>query len=170
MDCTTRSGRRGVLGSLDASGASMSTLCAVHCALTPALATLLPAIGLGLLADERAELALLAASATLGLASLGLGYRVHRSWRAAVVLSAGLGLLAMGRMAEGWEWGRVGMPMIVGGGLVIAASHLWNRRLCRSCRGGDGTPSARDDRPAAPFDSGRSPGRLAVDSRPEAHP
>ncbi len=127
---------RGVLPCLDASGASASTLCAIHCALTPMLASLLPAMGLGFLAGERTEIALLSLSAVLGVTSLGLGFRSHRSIRALVVLAAGLCLLSSGRIAEGWECEPIGMPLVVGGGLTVAASHLWNRRLCRSCPGG----------------------------------
>jgi hypothetical protein len=118
----------------------MSTLCAIHCALTPMMATLLPVVGLGILAGERAEFVLLALSVSLGITGLYLGYRVHRSRRALFTLAVGLCLLASGRVAEGWECERIGMTLIVGGGLVVAASHLLNRRLCRSPREDRGSP------------------------------
>jgi hypothetical protein len=167
MNGMTRSGERGVLAYLDASGASMSTLCAVHCVLTPMVVTLLPVIGLGILADERTELALLALSASLGLASLGLGYRVHRSRRAVVVLAAGLCLLISGRVAEGWEQERIGLTLIVGGGLVVASSHLLNRRLCRSSLGDWRSPESGGGTSSAFFKPGRSSKRRADASNPE---
>jgi MerC mercury resistance protein len=170
MICMTRSGERGVLVYLDASGASMSTLCAAHCVLTPMVATLLPVIGLGILVEERTEFALMALSASLGIASLGLGYRVHRSRRAVVVLVAGLCLLASGRVAEGWEYERIGLPLVVGGGLVVASSHLLNRRLCRSCRGDRRSPEARDGTSSAFAKSGQSSERRADPLKPETLP
>jgi hypothetical protein len=100
----------------------------------PMLVALLPIIGLGFLADEATEIGLLSLSSGLGIASLCLGYREHRSRRALVILAAGLTLLALGRIAEGRRFEPIGVPLVVGGGLVIAASHLLNRRLCRSCR------------------------------------
>lgn len=170
MSCINRSGGRGVLACLDASGASMSTLCAVHWVLTPMMATLLPVIGLGILADERTEFALLALSASLGIVGLGLGYRVHRSRRAVVALATGLGLLALGRVAEGWEAEGIGLPMIVGGGLVVASSHLLNRRLRRTSGGDRRSLEARDGTSSTFFESRQPSERRADALKPEALP
>jgi hypothetical protein len=49
----------GEVGYLDLAGAVTSSLCGLHCALMPALAAILPMIGLGLLAGEATETALL---------------------------------------------------------------------------------------------------------------
>jgi MerC mercury resistance protein len=170
MNGMTQSGERGVLAYLDASGASMSTLCVVHCVLTPMVVTLLPFIGLGILADERTELVLVALSASLGIASLRLGYRVHRSRRAVVVLAAGLCLLISGRVAEGWEYERIGLTLIVCGGLLVASSHLLNRRLCRSSLEDWRSPESRGGTSSAFFKSGRSPERMADPLNPETFP
>src|SRR5579871_842397 len=119
---------------LDNAGATASLLCAVHCALMPMIVTLLPLMGLGFLANEATEWGLVALSATLGISSLCLGYRRHRSRRAPAVLALGMGLLATGRVAEHRDLGRFGVALVVGGGLTIAAAHLYNRHLCRTCR------------------------------------
>lgn len=121
---------------LDKIGAAASLACAVHCAALPLVVTLLPLAGLGFLADERVEWALVGASAVLGVTSLCLGYREHRSRRALAVLAAGLALLAGGRIAEsrGLLAEPLGVALVVAGGLSIAAAHLVNRALCRSCR------------------------------------
>lgn len=123
----------GRAGYLDWVGAATSGLCAVHCALLPALAAILPMIGLGLLVEEGTEVFLLGASAALGTISLTLGYRRHRSGRALAVLAIGLGMLALGRFAEAREAEALGVVAVVSGGLAIAGSHLLNHRLCRSC-------------------------------------
>lgn len=119
---------------LDAVGAAASLACAVHCALLPLVITLLPLMGLAFLADDRVEWALLALSALLGIGSLCLGYRRHRSRRALAILSVGLALLVSGRIIESHEQpGALGVSLVVLGGITVAASHLLNRRLCRSC-------------------------------------
>lgn len=120
-------------GFLDWAGTATSSLCALHCALLPAVAAILPTVGLGFLAGEATEAALIAASAALGSISLGLGFRRHRSCRALAVLATGLGMLVLGRFAEAQDAEVVGMIAVVSGGLAIAGSHLLNRRLCRMC-------------------------------------
>ncbi len=119
---------------LDATGATTSLLCAVHCALMPFVVTLLPLIGLGFLASERIEWLLLGLSGLIGISSLCFGFREHRSRRALVVLSLGLTLLASGRVAEQREMGRFGVALVVCGGLTVATAHFINRRLCAACR------------------------------------
>lgn len=119
---------------LDAAGATASFLCALHCALMPFVVTVLPLLGLSFLASEPVEWALVALSATLGIGSLCLGYRAHRSRRALAVLSAGLALLVLGRVAEERGWELYGVPLMVCGGLTIMTAHFINLRLCRACR------------------------------------
>src|SRR4028118_1659554 len=85
---------------LDSAGMTASLLCAAHCALLPIIVTLLPLVGLGFLAHEATEWMLLALAAALGISSLCLGFRRHRSRRALVILSIGLALLASGHMEE----------------------------------------------------------------------
>jgi hypothetical protein len=118
---------------LDRAGATASLVCAIHCALMPLALTLLPLFGLAFLADERLEWTLVGASALLGITSLCLGYREHRSRRALAVLAAGLGLLAAGRIAESHQTGMWGAVAAVMGGILVATSHLINRRLCDTC-------------------------------------
>jgi hypothetical protein len=120
-------------GWLDRMGAATSTLCALHCALLPTIGVALPLVGLGLLAEERTEAALIGASVALGTISLGLGFRRHRSGRALIVLAIGLGMLALGRFAEAGDAEHLGVVAVVSGGIAIAGSHLLNHRLCRPC-------------------------------------
>ena len=122
------------LACLDRSGATVSALCAIHCGLTPILIALLPAVGLGILADEAVETALMSFSVLLGVISLGLGYRIHRSPRVVLILVVGFALLGAGRYAEGSSVESIGTALVVGGGLAIAGSHLLSHRLCRPHR------------------------------------
>lgn len=129
-------------GYLDLAGAVTSGLCALHCALMPVAAAILPTIGLGMLADEGTETALLGASAALASIGLGLGYRRHRSGRVVALVAVGLGMLALGHLAEPRGSEVLGVVAVVAGGLAVAGSHLLNLRLCRSC------PACREVRPA----------------------
>ncbi len=119
---------------LDKAGATASLACAVHCALMPLVITLLPLIGLGFLADERTEWALLGLSALLGSSSLALGYREHRKRQALLVLSLGLTALVAGHLLEESHFETAGVLGVVLGGCTVAAAHFVNRRLCLTCR------------------------------------
>ena len=119
---------------LNAAGGAASLLCAVHCALMPLLVTLLPLVGLGFLATEPVEWALVTVSCLLGVSSLRLGFREHGKRRALAVLALGLALLVLGRVSEAREWGSWGVPALVAGGCVVMLSHVINGRLCRTCR------------------------------------
>jgi hypothetical protein len=118
---------------LDRAGATASFICAVHCALMPLVITLLPLVGLGWLADERIEWALVIAAGIMGVSSLCLGYRVHRNRRAFAALSVALVLLASGRIAEHHKMGWIGVAMVVCGGLTMVIAHALNYKLCRTC-------------------------------------
>jgi hypothetical protein len=123
----------GVQERLDGAGATASMICAVHCALMPLVITLLPLVGLGFLSSEPVEWSLLGLSALLGISSLCLGYRKHRSRKALCVLAVGLGLIATGHIIEMREIQGPSVFLVVCGGVTIAGAHLVNRYLCRTC-------------------------------------
>jgi hypothetical protein len=131
---------------LDTLGMTASLLCAVHCALTPAAMALLPMAGLGFPGVEATEYGLVGLSATLGIVSLTLGYRRHRSGRALGALSGGLTLLTLGRVTEACGVEAVGVVSAVAGGCVVAVAHIMNRRLYRACSLCRQRPGAIDPR------------------------
>jgi hypothetical protein len=126
---------------MDGAGATASLVCAVHCALMPLVITLLPLVGLGFLSSEPVEWSLLGLSALLGVSSLCLGYRRHRSRKALCVLAVGLGLIAAGRTIEMREVRGPSVLLVVCGGVTIAGAHLVNRRLCWTCQKCHGRPA-----------------------------
>lgn len=149
---------RGATFPVDAVGTAASLACAVHCALTPVVATSLPLLGLGFLADEGTEVALSILSALVAVVGLGLGFRRHRSHRALIFLPAGIALFVLGRVADGSGWGRACMPCLVGGGLLLAAAHLQNRRLCRACAACRGFESSESPSASLPAIDGSRTG------------
>ena len=63
---------------LDRLGACVSFACAIHCAVLPFAATVLPLLGIGFLADKRVERTVLLVSLALASSSICWGFRIHR--------------------------------------------------------------------------------------------
>ena len=106
-------------GAVDNAGVFLSTACAIHCVTVPMLVTFLPLLGLGFLASEPAEFAIVGA----------------------VLLAA---VLAMGVIAAGYMAAEGGLEVIlhVTGGVLLAATHLLNRHLCRTCTAAECGPTS----------------------------
>lgn len=128
---------------LDTTGVVVSWLCVVHCLLLPFAIALLPFAGLSVLVDEKTEWAIVAASAAVaGLSLLPAFFRRHGKVRPIVLFASGLGLLLTARIA--FEGDLVAETIfLLTGAVLISASHLINRRLCRECS----ACSAEDKRP-----------------------
>lgn len=99
----------------------------------PLTAGLLSAVGLGLLLDERIELALLMLAGTIGVWSLWPAFR-RQHGRVLPLLLFVAGLLAMAsvRLSEAGD-GPLELPAVVAGATAVAVAHLTNLRLCRQC-------------------------------------
>lgn len=111
-----------------------SLACTIHCVMLPILITVLPLLGLTLLAHPRVQAGLIDLSALIGVFSLCVGFREHGRPRALWVLCAGLALILLGAIAEQQHWGRFAPVVVICGGSTITLAHLMNRRLCRACR------------------------------------
>lgn len=115
-----------VLRWLDRAGMTLSTLCALHCALQPLWLLALSMLGLSAVMTERGELMFLVASALLAAWGLFSGIQHHGqthlwwSWSLAAVL------IAASRLFHAFE-----MPLAVAGALMLAACHFQNRRALK---------------------------------------
>ena len=120
-----------VFARIDKVGACLSLACAMHCILMPFVLTLLPLLGLGLLAHSKFEIGMFIATVTLASASLCWGTTKHKESRillfvvAAVVLFYLAGFSAHDRQESIY---------VAIGGICLAAGHIINRRLCNSCK------------------------------------
>jgi hypothetical protein len=116
----------------DRTGIIASTACAVHCTLLPLLAAAAPVLGLGASVNERLEWTLVAMTAVIGLAGHGRAYwRDHRHVAPGLIFAAGFSLVLVGRLLVRPPWLE---PVALGlGGVMAAASHYANVRLCRCC-------------------------------------
>lgn len=115
---------------LDRLGATGSLLCAIHCALLPALIALLPSLGIAAWLDDGFERGFVAFATLLGLFTIIWGYRRHRAVRALWLLLPGLGALWLGvgygPLHESTVAHAIAMTL---GGTLVGLAHLANLRL-----------------------------------------
>jgi hypothetical protein len=121
--------RRGMESRVDRFGALASMMCAVHCALLPLIFGVLPALGLGFLAEHGFEQAFVSFAIVLASISLVFGLRRHGSYRAFLFLVPGILLLVIGVLigsnhSDPWH-----ATVVSIGGTLIALSHVINMRL-----------------------------------------
>ncbi|MEZ5462340.1 MerC domain-containing protein [Dokdonella sp.] len=121
--------KTGIDQRIDRFGAFASMLCAVHCALLPVVFGVLPALGLGFLANHAYEQAFVGFAILLASVSLWFGLRKHGSYLAFLFLVPGIILLVVGVLI-GSDHENSGHALIVSiGGTLVAVSHLANLRL-----------------------------------------
>ena len=113
----------------DRFGATASFLCAVHCALLPFVIAILPALGLGFLADHGIERAFVVFACTLAVTMLGLGYRRHGSRKALALLAPGVALLLAGVLVDFDSAAILHAALVTCGGTLVALAHVVNLRL-----------------------------------------
>ena len=105
--------------------ACASALCALHCALTPLLVAVTPALAL----SEAVERAVWAGTVVLGAAMLMLG--PARS-NAAVVLTFGGGAALWAASLAGWLEPLPETMTSAAGGLILAGAMVQSARVCQS--------------------------------------
>jgi hypothetical protein len=114
---------------LDRLGITLSVICAVHCALTPALVAVAPLLFTAEF-EWRTKVVLVA----LASVALLVGFVSHRSWTPIYWL--GLAMLLLG-LSHYWESAfvhaealEIGTTVLASGALILA--HLANSRACRT--------------------------------------
>ena len=124
------SSKRHLTDIADRVGATASFLCALHCAALPFVLAVLPALGLGFLADHAFERIFIACASTLALGVLIRGWRQHHSTRALRLLAPGLVLLWTGGfLIDGHDTIGLHALLVTIGGSCVALAHLANLRL-----------------------------------------
>ena len=116
----------------DRLGATASLLCAIHCAALPFVLALLPALGLGFLANHGFERAFIVCASVLAVTMAAHGYRRHRVARVFALLVPGLLMLWIGGfvfdLSHATLWHSL---FVVAGGTCVALAHVANLRLAR---------------------------------------
>ena len=115
---------------LDRFGATGSLLCAVHCAVLPALLALVPSLGLSFWLSDGVEETVVGFVTLLGLFSLLWGYRRHRAMHALALLLPGLVLLWVGLLNDQLHHSRLPHALVMtAGGVLVGLAHVVNLRL-----------------------------------------
>ena len=133
------SGQSGVPGKslaipVDQLGIWTSTLCVIHCLVTPIVLSVSAVSAHFLPSEERTHRTLAVVIASLGALALVRGYRSHRSLRVLLIMIAGLSCIFAGaflgdRLPS--HWAEV-LITLIGSGFMIAA-HRMNHTFCRNC-------------------------------------
>ncbi len=109
---------------MDFVGFCSSALCAVHCALTPVLISLIPLSGLQFLSNPMIEYSLIITSIIIASWALFRGYSSqHKDPLPLVVVGYGFLLITLGRFAQA-EWQEIFFSSV--GAISVAAAHLVN--------------------------------------------
>lgn len=127
--------RTGLQRPLDVVAISISGLCIVHCLLTPLALILFPVVTGTLFADESFHQLLLWLILPTSSIAMWLGCRQHKDLRVLLMGIIGVSFLLFAFMlGHDWfgEWGERILTVI--GGLIMAAGHVRNYRLCRQQR------------------------------------
>jgi len=125
-----------LLGKMDRVGMTASALCAIHCALMPFVITLLPLVGLEFLSNPWVEVAVIALSVLVGMASLIPSYlKYHCKMLPLLMLTIGFILIFGAHLLGFHEMEPVLVPL---GGFTIAGAHFLNWKFnkpyhCAAC-------------------------------------
>jgi hypothetical protein len=118
----------------DRLGILASTVCFVHCLVTPAVLSLSAVWVHSLPSDERFHRWMAVAVAGLGGLAAATGYRRHRRLRVLVLMAGGLSLI----FAAAW-FGNL-MPShsaeiitTMAGSCLMITAHLFNHTFCKKC-------------------------------------
>jgi len=119
----------------------LSSLCVIHCLLTPLLIIALPSLAsVSILSDETFHQILLFFVLPIGATALALGYRHHSSKQVAAAGAAGLALLSSPLIVE-WvglghevlgEHGEVIITVLAS--FIIVGAHVANYRLRKNAQ------------------------------------
>ena len=118
----------------DIAGATASTVCLIHCLLTPIAISFFPAIVPYLPGDASFHRLLAVGIVLLGLAGFIPGFLLHRRKSLFLLIAIGMSLIltvacAGSTLREGGE-----LTLSISGSLLLVTAHLLNRSFCRQCR------------------------------------
>ncbi|MBX7242655.1 MAG: MerC domain-containing protein [Bacteroidia bacterium] len=114
------------------SGGAMALLCAIHCALTPIVLTLFPALSGNWIESEFMEWAVLILSFLLGAWMMLKNFQQHKNNRPLILMSSAFGLFALNHLLFHENM----YPQIIlsiTGGLLIIYAQVHNARLRKAC-------------------------------------
>ena len=116
----------------DLAGIGASSLCVLHCLVTPLLVVFLPILEA---VEKQTHAAFALAILGIGLLAFWPGYLRHNRWPIIVAAIAGFGLISLGVTApEGLLSESAEVVATILGGAILVTAHLRNAYFCRICR------------------------------------
>jgi uncharacterized membrane protein YozB (DUF420 family) len=122
------------VGAVDRVGIVASTVCFVHCLLTPVVLSLSAVYAHFLPTEEHTHRVLAVAVTLIGTLAIGSGYRRHKKSSILWLTASGLALIFTGafygdRLPS--HWAEVAITLI--GGACMIAAHRMNHTFCGRC-------------------------------------
>ncbi len=118
---------------LDRIGVFLSATCLLHCLALPVLLTIAPITQTGLMDEQTFHLVLLWFILPVSLIALGIGCRQHKDLIIVLLGGTGLSLLLFaGLLGHTYLSPPTERVLTVVAGLILAAAHLRNFKICRA--------------------------------------
>lgn len=111
-------------------GISATTICTLHCLITPLLISMLPLIGIGFFADESFEFFMISSTLVIAFFAILSGFlKNHKRLYPFYPLGTGI-IFYLNKDLLGEEFEPY---ILVIGAVFVITAHLINYRLCKSC-------------------------------------
>jgi hypothetical protein len=118
---------------LDRIGVFLSATCLLHCLALPVLLTIAPITQTGLMDEQTFHLVLVWFILPVSLIALGIGCRQHKDLIIVLLGGTGLSLLLFaGLLGHTYLSPPTERVLTVVAGLILAAAHLRNFKICRA--------------------------------------
>jgi hypothetical protein len=119
--------------SLDRFGSIASTVCALHCALSPLVFGLLPLLGGAGLNERWLEPTFVFLSIAFASVALAWGYAIHRRRSVIALFVLGFSSIVAGRWIVAGASPLFETGLVVAGSLILVLAHQRNHSACVTC-------------------------------------
>lgn len=111
-------------------GIATSIICAIHCALLPALTATLPVFGINIVDNAFFEWGMIALAFFVGVYSLYHGFiKHHRNYLPVYIFATGFAFLILKQFFKQYEYLFLAIAVV-----FIITAHFYNYRLCHQSK------------------------------------
>lgn len=111
-------------------GIATSIICAIHCALLPAITATLPVFGIDIVHNAVFEWSMIVLAFFVGVYSLYHGFiKHHRNYIPVYIFAAGFIFLVLKQFFKQYEYLFLGIAV-----LLIISAHFYNYQLCHKSK------------------------------------
>jgi hypothetical protein len=117
----------------DTIGVGASTLCLIHCVLTPIALSLAPVLSEFLPGDTAVHRVVIALVVAIGLLAFIPGYRKHRKFIVFLPMVAGVWAIGLGAFGASFMGPLADKCITILGSTLVITAHGLNRTFCKYC-------------------------------------